>query len=71
MSVFAIKHDDEYSLLVEKLESSVNQNTKKLKGKEKAIEKKLDKVELALHELFGNKQFDKSSFLKLKLQNES
>jgi len=70
MNVFAIKHDEQYSLLVEKLESSVSQNAKKLKGKEKTIEKNLDKVELALHELFGNKQFDKTSYLKLKLQNE-
>ncbi|WP_339736595.1 hypothetical protein [uncultured Sunxiuqinia sp.] len=71
MSVFAIEHDDEYALLVERLESSVNKNAKKLKGKEKTIEKNLDQVELALHELFGNKQFDKTSFLKLKLQNKS
>ncbi len=69
MSVFAIKHDEQYSLLVKKLENSVIQNVKKLKGKEKMIEKNLDQVELALHELFGNKKFNKSSYLKIKLQH--
>ena len=69
MSVFAIKHDEQYSLLVKKLENSVIQNVKKLQGKEKMIEKNLDQVELALHELYGNKKFNKTSYLKIKLQN--
>ena len=68
MSVFAIKQDQEYTKLIQRLESHVNDNNKIGKGKDKEIEQTMDEVEFALHELYGNKQFDKSTYLKLKLQ---
>lgn len=68
MSVFAIKQDQEYTKLIQRLESHVNDNNKIGNGKEREIERSIDEVEYALHELFGNKQFDKSTYLKLKLQ---
>jgi len=68
MNVFAIQQNEEYSKLIQKLESQVNDNNKKLKGMGKEIERKIDEAEYALHELFGNKNFDKGTYLKLRLQ---
>jgi hypothetical protein len=68
MSDIAIKKDQEYLSLMEELEKQVNKNNELTRGREKEIERNIDEVELALHELFGNKRFDKSTYLKIKLQ---
>lgn len=68
MSVFAIEQNEDYSRLVDQLKKHVSVNNKAVKGKEKEIERMIDEVDYALHELIGNKQFDKSTYLKLKLQ---
>lgn len=68
MSDIVIKKDREYMNLMEELEKQVSKNNELARGRKKEIERSIDEVELALHELFGNKQFDKSTYLKIKLQ---
>lgn len=68
MSDIVIKKDQEYEKLMEELERQVSKNNELAIGREKEIERSIDEVELALHELFGNKRFDKSTYLKIKLQ---
>ena len=66
MSVIDIKKDLEYTRLMEQLEQYVSENNKLTEEKE--IERSIDEVEYALHECYGNKRFDKSTYLKIKLQ---
>ena len=68
MSVIDIKKDLEYTRLMEQLEQYVSENNKLTEEKEKEIERSMDEVEYALHECYGNKRFDKSTYLKIKLQ---
>jgi hypothetical protein len=70
MAVFAIEHNQEYSNLLQRLEACVNENNIKLKGKEKEMDKKLDRIEFAFHKLLGQKQFVNSDYFKLKLQEQ-
>ncbi|HEY9084066.1 MAG TPA: hypothetical protein VIN73_12080 [Vicingaceae bacterium] len=68
MRIIDIKKDRNYLTLIEQLEEQVQANNKLAKGREKEVERNITEVELALHELVGNKRFDKATYLKLKLQ---
>jgi|GEM_PF-1630410 hypothetical protein len=68
MNVISIKKDQEYLTLIEQLEEQIQANDKLVKGREQEVGRSITEVELALHELVGNKRFDKATYLKLKLQ---
>ncbi|MBQ21708.1 MAG: hypothetical protein CMD31_13215 [Flavobacteriales bacterium] len=68
MNVISIKKDQEYLTLIEQLEEQIQANDKLIKGREQEVGRSITEVELALHELVGNKRFDKATYLKLKLQ---
>ena len=64
MKIIDIYYDKEYRLLIEKLESCMCESETRIKKDQ--LYKKLDRIEAALHKIYGNSYLDKTDNLKIR-----
>ena len=63
MAFFEVDYNEDCKQVLDRLESAIQTNYQKEKGRELALKKYLTQVELAIEQQYGNSVFNKSKCL--------